>query len=120
MAILFLVLAITGLSLRFGRAVPITLLRPEGFAAGALASKNIHNYGGAFFTVDVVVMIVAWMRYNIPDGTDVKGLREGGAFGKHLPAGRMNEGEKAWFWVNVGAGIIVCATGIMMINPQIF
>lgn len=119
-AILFLVLAITGLSLLFGRAVLIPLLGPEGFAAWALASKNIHNYGGAFFTVGVVVMIVAWMRYNIPDGTDVKWLLKGGAFGKHLPAGRMNGGEKAWFWVNVGAGIIVSATGIMMINPQIF
>jgi formate dehydrogenase subunit gamma len=119
-AILFLVLAITGLSLLFGRAVLIPLLGPEGFAAWALASKNIHNYGGAFFTVGVALMIVAWMRYNIPNGTDVKWLLKGGAFGKHLPAGRMNGGEKAWFWVNVGAGIIVCATGVMMINPQIF
>ena len=119
-AILFLVLAITGLSLLFGRAVLIPLLGPEGFAAWALASKNIHNYGGAFFVVGVVLMIVAWTRYNIPNATDVKWLLKGGAFGKHLPAGRMNGGEKAWFWVNVGAGIIVSVTGIIMINPQIF
>ena len=119
-AILFLVLAITGLSLLFGRAVLIPLMGPEGFAAWALASKNIHNYGGAFFVVGVVLMIVAWTRYNIPDATDVKWLLKGGAFGKHLPAGRMNGGDKAWFWVNVGAGIIVCATGVMMINPQVF
>ncbi|MEE4296224.1 MAG: formate dehydrogenase subunit gamma [Wenzhouxiangella sp.] len=119
-AILFLALAITGLSLLFGRAVLIPLLGPEGFAAWAYASKNIHNYGGAFFTVGVLLMIIAWTRYNIPDMTDVKWLLKGGAFGKHLPAGRMNGGEKAWFWVNVGAGIAVCATGIMMINPQIF
>jgi len=119
-SILFLVLAITGLSLLFGRAVLIPLMGPEGFAAWAMASKNIHNYGGAFFTVGVVLMIVAWMKYNIPNATDVKWLLKGGAFGKHLPAGRMNGGEKAWFWVNVGGGIAVCATGVMMINPQIF
>lgn len=119
-AILFLVLAITGLSLLFGRAVLIPLLGPEGFAAWALASKNIHNYGGAFFVVGVALMIIAWMRFNIPNKVDVQWFLKGGMFGKHAPAGKMNGGEKAWFWLNVGAGIVVSATGIMMINPQIF
>ncbi len=119
-AILFIALAITGLSLLFGRAVLIPILGPEGFAAWALAAKNIHNYGGAFFVVGVLLMIVAWTRYNIPSKVDVQWFLKGGMFGKHAPAERMNGGEKAWFWVNVGAGLIVAATGIMMIVPAFF
>ena len=119
-AILFIALAVTGLSLLFGRAVLIPIMGPEGFAAWAYAAKYIHNYGGAFFTVGVVLMILAWMRYNIPSKVDVQWFMKGGMFGKHAPAERMNGGEKAWFWLNVGAGIVVCVTGLMMINPQIF
>ncbi len=119
-AILFLVLAVTGLSLLFGRAVLIPIMGPEGFASWAYAAKNIHNYGGAFFVVGVVLMIVAWMRYNIPSKVDVQWFLKGGMFGKHAPAERMNGGEKAWFWLNVGAGLIVAATGIMMIVPQVY
>lgn len=119
-AILFLTLAITGLSLLFGRAVLIPLLGPEGFAAWAMAAKNIHNYGGALFVVGILLMIVTWIRYNIPSKVDLQWFLKGGLFGKHAPAGMMNGGEKAWFWLNVVAGIIVSATGIMMILPHIF
>lgn len=119
-AILFLTLAVTGLSLLFGRAVLIPIMGPEGFAAWAYVAKHIHNYGGLFFVIGVVLMILAWTRYNIPNAVDVKWLLKGGLFGKQLPAGRLNGGEKAWFWLSVGAGLIVCATGIMMILPGIF
>lgn len=119
-AILFLVLAITGLSLLFGRAVLIPIMGPEGFAAWARASKFIHDWGGPFFVVGVLVMSVAWLHHNKPTMVDVNWLLKGGAFGKHLPAGRYNGGQKIWFLVNVLAGLIVCVTGVLLLLPNIF
>jgi formate dehydrogenase subunit gamma len=82
-AILFLILAITGLSLLFGRAVLIPVLGPEAFAAWARASKFIHDWLGPLFVVGIVVMTVAWLHHNMPTMVDVRWLLKGGAFGKH-------------------------------------
>ena len=117
---LFLILAITGLSLLFGRAVLIPLLGPEGFAAWARASKFLHDWGGVAFVAGIAVMSVAWLHHNKFTMVDVRWLLKGGAFGKHLPAGRYNGGQKIWFLVNVLAGVVVCATGIMLVLPGIF
>ncbi len=119
-AVLFLILAITGLSLLFGRALLIPLIGPEGFSAWARASKFIHDWGGPFFVVGVAVMSVAWLHHNKPTMMDVRWLLFGGAFGKHLPAGRYNGGQKIWFLVNVLAGVIVCVTGVFLLLPDIF
>ncbi len=119
-AVLFLVLAVTGLSLLFGRAVLIPVMGPEGFAAWARASKFIHDWAGPFFVVGVLVMSVAWLHHNKPTKVDLHWLLKGGAFGKHLPAGRYNGGQKIWFLVNVAAGLIVCITGVLMLLPNIF
>ncbi len=119
-AVLFLILAITGLSLLFGRAVLIPILGPEGFAAWARASKFVHDWGGVLFVPGVLVMAVAWLHHNKPSMVDVRWLLFGGAFGKHLPAGRYNGGQKIWFLVNVLAGIVVCVTGVLLLLPNIF
>ena len=119
-AVLFLMLAITGLSLLFGRAVLIPLLGPEGFAAWARASKFLHDWGGVLFVAGIAVMSVAWLHHNKPTMVDVRWLLKGGAFGKHLPAGRYNGGQKIWFLVNVLAGVVVCVTGILLLLPNIF
>ncbi len=119
-AVLFLILAITGLSLLFGRAVLIPILGPEGFAAWARASKFLHDWGGVLFVPGVLVMAVAWLHHNKPSMVDVRWLLKGGAFGKHLPAGRYNGGQKIWFLVNVLAGIVVCVTGVLLLLPGIF
>jgi len=35
----------------------------------------------------------------------------------HAPAGRMNAGEKIWFWILATLGVVVCLTGIAMVAP---
>ncbi|MEE4640010.1 MAG: formate dehydrogenase subunit gamma [Wenzhouxiangella sp.] len=117
---LFLILALTGLSLLFGRAVLLPLIGPEAFSALARGSKFIHDWGGPFFVVGVVVMSVAWLHHNKPTMMDIRWLLFGGAFGKHLPAGRYNGGQKIWFLVNVLAGVVVCVTGVLLLLPDIF
>ncbi|MEX0607302.1 MAG: formate dehydrogenase subunit gamma [Halofilum sp. (in: g-proteobacteria)] len=116
----FIVLAITGLSLLFGRAVLIPLMGPEGFAAWAGVAKSTHNLIGPAFTVGVLLILVSWMRYNIPNRTDVEWFKKGGGLiGKgHASAGRMNGGEKAWFWFIATAGVVVCATGLILDFPN--
>ena len=117
---LFLVLALTGLTLLFGRAVLLPLLGPEAFSGLARASKFIHDWGGPFFVVGVVVMSVSWLHHNKPTMMDIRWLLFGGAFGKHLPSGRYNGGQKIWFLVNVLAGVVVCVTGVLLLLPDIF
>ncbi|GMQ75549.1 MAG: formate dehydrogenase subunit gamma [Gammaproteobacteria bacterium] len=121
-AILFIVLAITGLSLLFGRAVLIPLLGPEGFAAWAAISKGLHNYGGPAFSIGVVLMLVFWARYNLPEKGDWNWLVQGGGLigkGKHPPAGRVNAGEKIFTYGGMLIfGLAVVVTGFILDFPN--
>lgn len=119
-AISFVLLAITGLSMLFGRYVLIPALGPEGFAWWAGVAMNIHNYLGPAFSVGLLLMILLWVRHNIPNGTDIAWFRQGGGiFGKgHPSAGKLNGGEKVWFWLGVFAlGIIVSVSGVILDFP---
>lgn len=118
-AILFVVLAVTGLSMLFGRAVLIPLLGPQGFSAWADISIGLHNYLGPFFSIGVLAIIITWIRYNIPRKGDGAWLaRAGGMFSKdskeHPPAGRMNAGEKIWFWIICTVGVTTIVTGFIL------
>jgi formate dehydrogenase subunit gamma len=121
-AILFIVLAITGLSLLFGRAVLIPLLGPEGFAAWADISIGLHNYGGPAFSVGVVLILVFWARFNLPSKGDWSWLAQGGGLigkGKHPPAGRINAGEKIFtYGAMLTIGVAVVVTGFILDFPN--
>ena len=116
-AILFIIMAISGLSILFGRAVLIPLLGLAGFSAWAAFSKVVHNYTGVLFTVCILLMIASWMKNNLPRREDWNWIRRGGGmFGKHVhvPAGRVNAGEKMWFWFIAIAGLAVCISGLIL------
>ncbi len=119
-AISFILLTITGLSMLFGRYVLIPVMGAEGFAWWAGVAMNIHNYLGPAFSVALLLMIVLWLRNNIPNATDVAWFKQGGGLiGKgHPSAGKLNGGEKVWFWLGVFAlGIIVSVTGVVLNFP---
>ena len=120
-AILFLILAITGLSLLFGRAVLIPVLGASGFSAWAQFSIYVHNYLGPFFVVGVGLEILVWIRHNIPTKTDWEWIRQGGGMfgkGKHPHAGRINAGEKILtFWIGMFIlGIAVSVSGLYLLG----
>lgn len=119
-AILFIVMAVTGLSLLFGRLVLIPLLGLRGFAVWADVSKTLHNYLGPAFTFGVLIMVVSWIAHNLPARGDLRWWRSfGGMFGKsHARAGRMNAGEKAWFWFITLVGGAVCVAGLILDFPE--
>lgn len=123
-AILFIIMAITGLSLLFGRAALIPVFGLQGFAAYAEFAKDVHNYLGVPFMAGVIVEVAIWIRYNTPKSYDWDWLkRMGGMFSKdpssHPHAGRANAGEKLWFWYIATFGMIgVCVSGLVMDFPN--
>ena len=115
----FIILAISGLNLTFGRWLLRPWMGPEAFTALSQAAKIAHNFLGFPFTVGVLVMFVLWLRGNIPNRTDIAWLRQGGGMvgEHHPPAGRFNAGQKAVFWMTVLGGGAVAASGYVLIFP---
>jgi len=118
-ALSFIALAITGISMLIGKMALIPILGKAGFAAWAQLSIQVHNVLGPVFSVGISAMIVLWIWHNFPAKGDMQWLKSGGGlFGKtHAPAGRMNAGEKIWFWILATLGVVVCLTGIAMVAP---
>jgi len=120
-AVLFVILAITGLSLLFGRSALIPLLGLEGFAAYAAVAKPIHDYLSPLFIIGLVVMLLMWIGQNFPKSYDFVWLRKGGGYvGKtHPPAGFVNAGEKIWFWLLFIFGIVLMVSGFYLLFPNL-
>ena len=115
----FVILAITGLSMLFGRLVLIPVLGPEGFALWANMSINVHNVVGPFFSIGVLAMLLFWVKNNFINAVDMKWFASGGGIigNAHPSAGKLNGGEKVWFWVVILVGLIaVCGSGFALIG----
>ncbi len=119
-AVLFIIQLVTGLVLLYGKPLLIPLFGKEAFGTLALLSKNAHNYLGPLLFVGLVVMVVAWIKDNIPKGIDFAWFAKGGGLvGKgHPHAEFLNGGEKVWFWVVALAGGVIVVTGMVLDFPQ--
>ena len=120
-AILFILMALTGLSMLFGRAVLIPVLGHSAFAGYLRVAMKIHNYGGPLFLVGILVEIIAWFKPNIPKKIDIDWFKSlGGLIGKgpRPHAERINGGSKGWFWFTALAGLTVGISGLMMDFPE--
>lgn len=123
-AISFICLAITGTSILLGRSLLLPLLsNMEGgkaaFATWSQFAIQLHNVMGPVLSVGIVLMIVMWIWYNFPGRGDWGWIKAGGGLigNKHPSAGRMNFGEKVWFWVICTFGLVVVASGIALVAP---
>ena len=118
-AISFIVLALTGLNLTFGRWTILPVLGPEAFATATLWGKYAHNYLSFPFTLGVVLMFLVWVKDNIPNRVDVAWFKAGGGLlgGGHPEAGRFNGGQKMVFWITVIGGALVAVSGYVLIFP---
>ena len=120
-AVLFIVMALSGLSMLFGRAVLIPVFGLAGFSGYMGVAMQIHNYAGPIFLSGVIIEIVIWIRFNIPQKIDLVWFKNlGGMVGKgpRPHSGKINGGEKAWFWVLVVAGLGMGATGLILDFPN--
>lgn len=119
-AILFIILAITGLSLLYGRAVLIPVIGKEAFAAYAALAIDAHNYLAVFFMAGLAVMILLWMKKNIFTRDDIAWFKAGALFAKeHVPAPFTNGGEKIWYWLLAISGIAISVSGFYLLFPNL-
>ena len=115
----FVVLALTGLNLTFGRWLILPLLGPEAFATMTLWGKYAHNYLSFPFTLGVVLLFLMWVKDNIPNKLDVAWFKAGGGLvgHGHPDAARFNGGQKMVFWITVIGGTLVAVSGYVLIFP---
>ena len=115
----FIVLALSGLNITFGRELLTPLFGPEMFASWSQWAKYAHNYLSFPFTLGVVLMFLMWIAWNIPTGTDIRWIKEGGGIvgNNHPPARRFNAGQKAIYWVVVLGGAAAAITGYLLMFP---
>lgn len=116
----FIVLALTGLNVTFGRHVLLPLLGPDLFSNMSLAFKYAHNYVAFAFMIGLALTFVIWVIYNLPTRADLQWLAAGGGLfgrGEHPPAGKFNAGQKVIFWSVIVGGVALSVTGIYMLFP---
>ena len=115
----FIVLALSGLNITFGKELLIPLIGPQAFATFSQWAKYAHNYLSFPFTLGVVMMFLMWVAWNFPSGADLRWIREGGGIvgSKHPPATRFNAGQKAIYWVVVLGGGAAAVTGYLLMFP---
>jgi formate dehydrogenase subunit gamma len=115
----FIVLAISGLNITFGRPLLLPLIGHEAFSEWSQWAKYAHNYLSFPFTIGVVLIFLMWIAGNIPNKVDVDWLKRGGGIvgHDHPPAYRFNAGQKAIYWIVVIGGGLVAATGYELMFP---
>ena len=120
-ATLFILMALTGLSMLFGRSVLIPVLGYQAFSSYMQVCKLVHNYCGPLFLAGILVEIAVWIKDNIPRKLDFIWFKNlGGMIGKgsRPHAGKINGGAKAWFWIIVFVGLTVSITGLILDFPN--
>lgn len=116
----FIVLALTGLNLLFGRYLLLPVIGKEVFAAITMWGKYAHNYVAFAFMAGVALVFVVWVVHNFPSRNDLTWLMQGGGIlnpGSHPPARKFNAGQKIIFWLVVLGTISVSLSGIALMFP---
>lgn len=120
-AITFSVLAISGLIMLFGKNLLLPIIGYTLFSWLAEIGKNLHNFLGPLFLVTVCVLVVTFIRDNMPKSYDFKWVLSLGGMmgGGHPPSGKFNGGEKVWFWGGaLTLGLVVGLSGLVLDFPN--
>jgi len=120
-AISFVILAVSGIIILFGKHVILPVFGYTLFSWFAIIGKNLHNFVGPLFIFCTLMMFVAYVRDNLWRAYDFKWFAKLGGMlgGNEVPSGRFNAGEKAWFWFGVTVlGIVVSTTGLVLDFPN--
>ena len=118
----FIVLALSGLNISFGRILILPLFGPEVFATMSVYAKFAHNYLAFPFMLGLVIMFLIWIKDNIPGKIDLQWLKRGGGIlskGQHPPARRFNAGQKGVFWIVIIGGSLMSVSGWFLLFPYI-
>jgi formate dehydrogenase subunit gamma len=115
----FIILALSGLNITFGKPLLLPLLGPEAFTTWSELAKYAHNYLSFPFTIGVVLIFLMWVGGNIPNRVDVEWIKRGGGIvgSDHPPAYRFNAGQKMIYWIVVLGGGASAVTGYLLLFP---
>ena len=118
----FIILGLSGLNLTFGRHILLPVVGPEAFTAISQWGKYAHNFLAFPFTLGLVVMLLIWIKDNIPNARDIAWFKAGGGLigHGHPEAGRFNGGQKMVFWITVLGGAVVAVSGYLLVFPFFF
>ncbi len=123
LAVSFLVLAITGLTITFGKTVLIPILGKEAFSIAAAWGKWLHNYVAFAFMAGLVLVFVIWVKDNLLSLYDFVWIAKGGGLlvkGVHPPAKKFNFGQKVIFWLVLLGGLSLSLSGLALLFPFSF
>ena len=118
----FIVLALSGLNISFGRILIMPLFGAEAFATMSGWAKIAHDYLAFPFMLGLAIMFLIWIKDNIPGKLDWQWIKQGGgilANGKHPPAKRFNAGQKGIFWIVIIGGVLMSVSGWFMLFPYL-
>ena len=119
-AVSFILLALTGLNLLYGRYVFKSWLGADTFATITLFGKFVHNYIGLLFILALIIMFLIWIRQNVPSRIDITWLAKGGGMfkrGVHPPAQKFNAGQKIVFLAVIIGGALLSYSGLNLMFP---
>jgi formate dehydrogenase subunit gamma len=116
----FILLALTGLDILYGRYVLLPLIGPSAFSSITLWGKMAHNFLSFGFMLGIFLMLMMWVGQNLPTRADLEWLAMGGGLfrrGRHPPAWKFNAGQKLLFWAVIGFGMLISVSGVLLLFP---
>ncbi|MEO8248165.1 MAG: formate dehydrogenase subunit gamma [Burkholderiales bacterium] len=116
-AIAFVILAVSGLTMIFGRYIIQPWTGKALFGPVTYVLKTVHNFIGPLFVVSLIIVILTFIKDNFPQRGDWLWLKKGGGMfgGPEVPSHRFNAGEKLMFWgIVLLLGGIVVASGLVL------
>ena len=114
----FVLLAVSGLVMAFGKFVLLPVIGSTLFGWLTYALKTMHNVVGPLFAVSLVIVLLTFVKDNIANAADVAWLKRGGGMlgdGHEVPSHRFNAGEKGMFWWGMMIpGLLVVGSGLVL------
>ena len=91
---MFITMALTGLSLLWGRVALIPIFGHTVMSGYLGASKVLHNYLGPLLLVGIFLEFVVWVRHNIPKKFDLEWLKRLGRPARRQAAAPCGEDQR--------------------------
>jgi formate dehydrogenase subunit gamma len=115
----FIILALSGLNITFGKSLLLPLIGYSNFATWSQLAKYAHNYLSFPFSIGVFCIFLMWVGGNIPNKVDIEWAKRGGGIvgNDHPPAYRFNAGQKMIYWIVVIGGTLVAISGYLLMFP---
>jgi formate dehydrogenase subunit gamma len=120
-AISFVLLALTGVIMLWGKHIILPWLGYSGFSTLTVFGKNLHNFVGPLFIFSILVTFLIFVRDNLFRRIDWTWIAHfGGMYSaKEIPSGRFNGLEKVWFWGGLTLlGLVMAVTGLILDFPN--